>query len=66
MLMDDPEHIERLAAEGVGREAGRDILAYLEARRQADQARTEHIIEALTHGMDAETANTHNPEEGDQ
>jgi hypothetical protein len=47
-------------------EAGRDILAYLEARRQADQARTEHIIEALTHGMDAETANTHNPEEGDQ
>jgi len=40
--------------EQVKREAGRDILVHMDARRQADQARTERLVETLTRGIDAE------------
>lgn len=38
----------------IKREAGTDILAHMNARREADEARTRQLLDALTAGIEPE------------
>jgi hypothetical protein len=50
---DDDFHAWREEEQGK-REAASDLLAHIAARREANQARTEQLLETLSRGVDAE------------
>ena len=51
--MDDDPHRWR-EEEQIEREAAGDLLAHIRARREADEARTRHLLDALTAGVESE------------
>jgi len=52
--VDDSEFNAWRAEEELKREAGADLLAHIRARAEAEQARTEQLLELLTRDVDPE------------
>jgi len=50
--MDDHAFYAWRAEEELQREAGADLLAHVRARGEAEQAKTERLLELLTRGME--------------
>ena len=59
--MDDDDPYRRREEEQVEREAAGDLLAHIRARREADEARTRHLLDGLTAGFESEEPNGDNP-----
>ena len=51
--MNDDDH-RRREEEQSEREAAGDLLAHIRARREADEARTRQLLDALTAGVESE------------
>jgi hypothetical protein len=52
-MNDDHFHAWR-AEEEAKRQAGADLLAYIRARAEAEEARTRHLLDLLTSGVELE------------
>ena len=51
--MNDDDH-RRREEEQIEREAAGELLAHIRARAEADEARTQHLLDSLTAGFDSE------------
>ena len=60
---DDPHYRPERAEEDDERGFASDLLAHVDARRQADEARTRHLLDGLTAGFESEEPNDDNPDD---
>ena len=52
--MNDDDPHRRREEEQIERAAAGDLLAHIRARREADEARTRQLLDALTAGVESE------------
>jgi hypothetical protein len=55
--VNDEDH-RRREEEQIEREAAGELLAHLHARREADEARTRHLLDQITSGVEPELSST--------
>ena len=60
---DDPHSRPERAEEEDERGLVSDLFAHMDARRQADEARTRALLAALTAGFESEEPNDDNPDD---
>ena len=60
--MNDDDH-RRREEEQIEREAAGDLLAHIHARREADEARTRHLLDQITSGVEPEPQDDNPPDD---